>query len=60
MTITIAANSVPKPPADIIEGFRVAPTSIISDNLGRLPQRDRAELKVLSMNSGELFPLWNG
>ena len=37
MTITIAANSVPKPPADIIEGFRVAPTSIISDNLGRLP-----------------------
>ena len=37
MTITIAANSVPKPPADIIEGFRNAPTSIISDNLGRLP-----------------------
>src|SRR5262249_32013773 len=37
MTITIAANSVLKPPADIIEGFRNAPTSIISDNLGRLP-----------------------
>ncbi|WP_426613017.1 RraA family protein [Bradyrhizobium sp. McL0616] len=37
MTITIAANSVPKPPAAIIEGFRVAPTSIISDNLARLP-----------------------
>ena len=37
MTITIAANSVPKPPADIIEGFRNAPTSIISDNLSRLP-----------------------
>ena len=37
MTITIAANSVPKPPPDIIEGFRNAPTSIISDNLGRLP-----------------------
>ena len=37
MTITIAANSVPKPSADIIEGFRNAPTSIISDNLGRLP-----------------------
>ena len=28
MTITIAANSVPKPPAEIIEGFRNAPTSI--------------------------------
>jgi regulator of RNase E activity RraA len=37
MTITIAANSVPKPAADIIEGFRAAPTSIISDNLARLP-----------------------
>ena len=37
MTITIAANSVSKPPADIIEGFRNAPTSIISDNLARLP-----------------------
>src|SRR4051812_3495051 len=37
MTITIAANSVPKPPAEIIEGFRGAPTSVISDNLGRLP-----------------------
>jgi len=37
MTITIAASSVPKPPTDIIEGFRGAPTSIISDNLARLP-----------------------
>lgn len=37
MTITIAANSVPKPPAEIIEGFRGAPTSVISDNLARLP-----------------------
>jgi RraA family protein len=37
MTITIAANSVPKPPAGIIEGFRGAPTSVISDNLARLP-----------------------
>lgn len=37
MTITIAANSVATPPADIIEGFRNAPTSIISDNLARLP-----------------------
>lgn len=36
MTITIAASNVPKPPADIIEGFRNAPTSIISDNLARL------------------------
>ena len=37
MTITIAANSVQKPPAGIIEGFRNAPTSVISDNLARLP-----------------------
>lgn len=37
MTITISANSVSKPPAGIIEGFRNAPTSIISDNLARLP-----------------------
>lgn len=37
MTVTIAANSVAKSPADIIEGFRNAPTSIISDNLARLP-----------------------
>jgi regulator of RNase E activity RraA len=37
MTITIAANSVPKPAAHLIEGFRSAPTSIISDNLARLP-----------------------
>ncbi|MGY4300003.1 regulator of RNase E activity RraA [Bradyrhizobium sp. i1.4.4] len=37
MTITIAANSVPRPPAEIIEGFRGAPTSVISDNLARLP-----------------------
>lgn len=37
MTITIAANSVPKPLAEIIEGFRNAPTSVISDNLARLP-----------------------
>jgi regulator of RNase E activity RraA len=37
MIITIAANSVPKPPANLIEGFRGAPTSVISDNLGQLP-----------------------
>jgi RraA family protein len=37
MTITIAATSVPKPSAHLIEGFRSAPTSVISDNLGRLP-----------------------
>jgi RraA family protein len=37
MTVTIAAASVPKPAASLIEGFRSAPTSMISDNLGRLP-----------------------
>jgi RraA family protein len=37
MTITIAASSVPKPPKDLLEGFRNAPTSVISDNLARLP-----------------------
>ena len=37
MTITIAAKGVPKPPADIIDGFKTAPTSVISDNLARLP-----------------------
>jgi RraA family protein len=37
MTITIAATSVPKPAASLIEGFRSAPASVISDNLGRLP-----------------------
>jgi RraA family protein len=37
MTIIIAATSVPKPSAHLIEGFRSAPTSVISDNLGRLP-----------------------
>src|SRR5919198_1027182 len=36
MTITIAATSVAKPPAALIEAFKVAPTSIISDNLARL------------------------
>jgi len=36
MTITIAEGSVPKPPTSLIEGFRSAPTSVISDNLGRL------------------------
>ena len=37
MTVTIALSYVPKPPAHLIEGFRGAPTSVISDNLGRLP-----------------------
>jgi RraA family protein len=37
MAIIIAATSVPKPSAHLIEGFRSAPTSVISDNLGRLP-----------------------
>src|SRR5919206_3995612 len=36
MTITIAAPSVAKPPAKLIEPFKLAPTSIISDNLARL------------------------
>jgi RraA family protein len=37
MTVSIAAESVPKPPANLIEGFRNAPTAVISDNLARLP-----------------------
>jgi RraA family protein len=37
MTITIVATSVPKPAPALIEAFRGAPTSIISDNLARLP-----------------------
>jgi hypothetical protein len=37
MTITTAMMSVPKPAPDLIEAFRNAPTSIISDNLARLP-----------------------
>jgi RraA family protein len=37
MSITVAATSVPKPSAALIEGFKAAPTSVISDNLGRLP-----------------------
>jgi RraA family protein len=37
MTITIAMESIPKPPAHLIDGFRNAPTAVISDNLARLP-----------------------
>lgn len=37
MTITIATRAVPKPPASLIDGFRNAPTAVISDNLARLP-----------------------
>lgn len=37
MTVTIAAASVLKPPASLIEGFRNVPTAVISDNLDRLP-----------------------
>lgn len=37
MTIITAMTSVPKPPDAVIEAFRNAPTSIISDNLARLP-----------------------
>src|SRR5437667_9093394 len=36
MTIAIAATTVAKPDAKLIEAFRAAPTSIISDNLARL------------------------
>ncbi len=35
--ITIAMDSVPKPAKELIAAFREAPTSIISDNLARLP-----------------------
>ncbi len=37
MTITTAMTAVSKPAAALIEAFRTAPTSIISDNLSRLP-----------------------
>ena len=37
MTVTTAMTAVPKPPPALIEAFRSAPTSIISDNLSRLP-----------------------
>src|SRR5438552_18479690 len=37
MTITIAATEVAKPKAMLIEAFKNAPTSVISDNLARLP-----------------------
>jgi RraA family protein len=36
MTINIAMTAVPKPAAELVEAFRQAPTSIISDNLARL------------------------
>jgi regulator of RNase E activity RraA len=35
--IAIAMDSVPKPAPEIIAAFKEAPTSIISDNLARLP-----------------------
>jgi regulator of RNase E activity RraA len=35
--ITIAMTSVPKPAPELLEAFQEAPTSIISDNLQRLP-----------------------
>ena len=37
MSITTVMTSVPKPAPDLIEAFRDAPTSVISDNLARLP-----------------------
>ena len=36
MSITTAMTSVPKPAPDLMEAFRGAPTSVISDNLARL------------------------
>jgi len=37
MTITTAMTTVPKPAPELLAAFRDAPTSIISDNLDRLP-----------------------
>jgi RraA family protein len=37
MNITTAMKTVPKPAAELLAAFRDAPTSIISDNLDRLP-----------------------
>ena len=37
MSITTAMTSVPKPAPELIEAFRGLPTSVISDNLARLP-----------------------
>ena len=37
MNVTTAMTAVPKPAPALIEAFRNAPTSIISDNLARLP-----------------------
>jgi RraA family protein len=37
MSITTAMKTVPKPAAALLEAFRDAPTTIISDNLDRLP-----------------------
>jgi regulator of RNase E activity RraA len=37
MSVTIAMEGVPKPAPELIEAFRSASTSIISDNLVRLP-----------------------
>jgi regulator of RNase E activity RraA len=37
MSVTTAMLSVPKPAPALIDAFRSAPTSVISDNLARLP-----------------------
>ena len=37
MNIAVAMTGVPKPAPALIEAFRHAPTSVISDNLARLP-----------------------
>lgn len=36
MSVNIAMMTVAKPPAELIEAFKIAPTSVISDNLERL------------------------
>ena len=47
MSITTAMASVPKPAPELIEAFRGAPTSVISDNLARLPGAVREGRKLL-------------
>ena len=42
--ITTAMTSVPKPDQALIEAFRIAPTSIISDNLARLNGWERVDV----------------
>lgn len=37
MTVTVAMDSIPRPARSLLESLREAPTSVISDNLDRLP-----------------------